>query len=267
MGMFFNPHSQSPDRLRVLHRDVLKKFKLTRIEFRSFLILLLACIISNVLLLPYISSLLNTSHISSTTQLFSVILNGLIIYPIPIYVGLLLKKIVPVAGLTILEGLKRFDFNDFLKFGLLTGLIAGVLILLLELFFIKMLPDLKSITPPGRFYGFLASFYGGIVEEVLMRLFLLSLLLVFLRRFNALGIWVAILSVAVIFGLGHLPTTVKAYALSSASELPALMIVRALLLNGIVGVACGWLYWKKGLEYAISSHFMTDLVIHVLWPI
>jgi membrane protease YdiL (CAAX protease family) len=44
---------------------------------------------------------------------------------------------------------------------------------------------------------------------------------------------------------------------------PAL-IARALILNGIPGIAFGWLYWRRGLEAAMVAHFSADLVLHVL---
>ena len=35
-------------------------------------------------------------------------------------------------------------------------------------------------------------------------------------------------------------------------------------MNGIPGVAFGWLYWQRGLEAAMVAHFSADLVLHVL---
>ena len=45
------------------------------------------------------------------------------------------------------------------------------------------------------------------------------------------------------------------------------VIARTLLLNGIGGVAFGWLYWKRGIEAAMLAHFSTDLVLHVIAPL
>jgi len=39
--------------------------------------------------------------------------------------------------------------------------------------------------------------------------------------------------------------------------------VRAIVLNGLVGVIAGWLYWRRGLESAMVAHFCADLVVHV----
>ena len=127
----------------------------------------------------------------------------------------------------------------------------------------------ESINPPA-WQGFLASFYGGINEEVLLRLFALTLIgaigaAVFKKMDQKLpaGIfWVANILAAVLFGLGHLPTT-------SAIGLPMdfLVVTRSIVLNGLLGIGFGWLYWKYGLESAMLSHFSADIVLHVLMPL
>lgn len=43
-------------------------------------------------------------------------------------------------------------------------------------------------------------------------------------------------------------------------------VAEALLLNGIAGVTFGYLYWKRGLEAAIVTHFADDQMIVVLGP-
>jgi len=74
--------------------------------------------------------------------------------------------------------------------------------------------------------------------------------------------WAANILAAVLFGLGHLPAT-KAIGL----PLDFLVVTRAIVLNGLLGVGFGWLYWKHGLESAMLGHFTADIVLHVIWPI
>ena len=115
----------------------------------------------------------------------------------------------------------------------------------------------------------LASFYGGIDEEILMRLFLVSGLVWILGRFwqNNNGLpangayWTAILLATLLFGLGHLPAT------RNITPLTPMLIVRALALNGIAGVGFGWLYWQHGIEAAMLSHFGADILLHGLGPV
>ena len=124
---------------------------------------------------------------------------------------------------------------------------------------------------PSAWQGLLASFYGAFDEEILMRLGLLSLLALAFRTVMRLlfdpdskttlpmGVfWAANVVTAVAFGLGHLPAT------AALAPLTGPLIVRAVVLNGTAGLVFGELYRRFGLEWAMVSHFGTDLVLHVL---
>ncbi|HRQ22236.1 MAG TPA: CPBP family intramembrane metalloprotease [Anaerolineales bacterium] len=163
-----------------------------------------------------------------------------------------------------------------LPLSIIIGVVASVIIIGLDVFvfqpaLLNQLGDAAqsladgSVKPPA-WQGFLASFYGGISEEVLLRLFVMSLF-VWLGSFvsktaegkpTSVVYWIAIILAAILFGLGHLPAT------ANILPLTPLVITRAILLNGVAGVAFGWLYWKRGLESAIVAHFTADIVLHVL---
>jgi len=162
---------------------------------------------------------------------------------------------------------------------IIIGAVAAVLIIGLDVFvfqpaLLNQLGDAAqsladgSVKPPA-WQGFLASFYGGIAEEVLLRLFVMSMF-VWLGSFLSKTVegkptsavfWIANILAAVLFGLGHLPAT------ASFLPLTPLVIARAIVLNGIGGLAFGWLYWKRGLETAIVAHFTADIVLHVLFAL
>jgi len=208
----------------------------------------------------------------------STIINNLILFGIAIFLGLLLsKKIGQEKGgfrLPIIEGIlnkenKSKEFKALLLPSIGLGVIAGVLIILLSIPFNKAIPEFLNMDPIPAWQGFLASFYGGIAEEVLLRLFVVTLFVWITFKIKKtsdgkptdFGIWLSIVLAAILFGLGHLPATAQIVPLSG------LVIFRAILLNGIAGVICGWLYWKKGLESAILAHFSADIVLHVITPI
>ena len=69
--------------------------------------------------------------------------------------------------------------------------------------------------------------------------------------------WGAIAGAALLFGVGHLPAT------ATVLPLTALVVTRAIVLNGLAGVAFGWLYWRRGLEAAMVSHGSANLILHV----
>jgi membrane protease YdiL (CAAX protease family) len=74
-------------------------------------------------------------------------------------------------------------------------------------------------------------------------------------------LWIANIVAAVLFGLGHLPAT------AALVPLTPLVVARALVLNGVIGIGFGYLYFKRGLESAMISHFSADIVLHVLFAI
>jgi len=187
-------------------------------------------------------------------------------------------------GLPILEARVQGEsvtnkVRTILPVSILVGVMAGMLIIGLDLAIFQpaLLRELGDSAnafdlanaQPAAWKGFLASFYGGIVEEVLLRLFLMSFL-AWVGKFvshtpegypTAPVLWTANILAAVIFGLAHLPAT------ATLLPLTPLVITRAILLNGLGGVAFGWLYWKRGLESAMVAHFSTDIVLHVLLAI
>jgi membrane protease YdiL (CAAX protease family) len=106
-------------------------------------------------------------------------------------------------------------------------------------------------------------------EEILMRFGLMSLLVLALRTLVRIrrrnrelapsisSFWAANIMAAIVFGLGHLPATAALAPLSAA------LVVRAVILNGTAGLVFGELYRRYGLEWAMTSHFGVDIVLHV----
>lgn len=152
--------------------------------------------------------------------------------------------------------------------GIYWGAAAGVLVVTIEaLFFIKQLP--QSMLPffdiPLWKRLLSGVLYGGFTEELFMRLFLLPLVAGLLGRLwktpeglpNSKAFWIAIILVAVIFGLGHLPAT------SFVTSLTPTLVIRALILNGIAGVVFGFLYWKHSLESAMVGHMGAHLIMQI----
>ena len=198
---------------------------------------------------------------------------NLILMGVATGLGLLIAHHIGL-GAPLLEGLLAgksvtTQAQAILAPALILGIAPTAVLLLLEItvFWPRLPQAMRTAFPiPALWKRFLACFYGGVAEEILCRLFLLSLL-TWLISFAwhvpggkpTLGaLWLANILAAVIFGLGHLPTT------ATLVKLTPLLIVRAILLNGIVGVAFGYLFWQYGLEAAILAHFSADLVLHII---
>ncbi len=162
-----------------------------------------------------------------------------------------------------------------MPFAIVLGIISALIVMGLEsLYFVPQMAaaglSFPESTQPPIWQSFLASFYGGITEEVFVRLFLMTLLVWVGSKIShtsegqptRIVFWLAIVIAAILFGLGHLPTTA-----ALGVPLNNLIVTRAILLNGIPGVIFGWLYWKHGLESAMVAHFSADIVLHVIAPL
>jgi hypothetical protein len=114
--------------------------------------------------------------------------------------------------------------------------------------------------------------YGGISEEIMLRLFVMSLLAfliwkLFFRKTAPeqlpTGVFIAAnLLAAALFAAGHLPATITFFG-----TLTPLIVLRCFLLNGAFGVWFGYLYRKYGLSYAMLAHALVHVVSDVLWAV
>lgn len=248
-------------------------------RWKLFIILLIASLFGVIAIIPYTLTLQGglppNLPVPPYVLLTAQVIQNLIIFALAILAGLFLANKVAL-GLPILEGwLEGREVKGYLKsiLGLSIGLgvMAGILIVALDYLFGLVgdtLTVISQINPPA-WQGFLSSFYGGINEEILLRLFLMSLLVWVFFKFKKTadgkptksGIWLAIILSAIIFGAGHLPLV------TAITTLTPLLIARVIILNAIGGIIFGWLYWRKGLESAMISHFSADIILHVLAPL
>lgn len=258
----------------------------TLINWKVFFILLIASVVATLLVLPYSlgmqSSAIDLTKLGIPLPVLIVVqtLQNAILCAIMIFGGLFFAKRV---GLTmpILDSLTSGEsvahkLRRIVPLSIIIGIVATVVMLGLEFFYFQpaMLKELGEVAnalnlrtgQPAAWKGFLASFYGGIVEEIQLRLFVMSLLAWLGSFINKTSegkptqtiFWVANILAAVLFGLGHLPIV------SMNVPLTALVVARTVVLNGIGGIVFGWLYWKRGLESAMIAHFSADIVLHVL---
>ncbi len=145
------------------------------------------------------------------------------------------------------------------------GLLIGLFLWLLRLATLDWLPsELPDLGHRGVIGGLLVSISAAIGEEVWVRLGAMTILARLLVR--VLGqhdltpriAWAAITISAFAFGLIHLPQ------LAAAGAATSIGITATMLGNALVGVACGWLFWKHGIISAIAAHFAVDVVLHAM---
>jgi hypothetical protein len=261
----------------------------TPFNWKLFFILLAGAAFGLIAVVPYSIALQSDASLARAAQQAGMPLWLLIaiqlapqvaLFGVVIWLGLLLARSVGL-GLPLLEDLLRGNsirlaLRRILPVSVILGVVLGLLIIVLDSYVFQpaLLAQMgenalagESAVRVAAWKGLLASFYGAINEEILLRLFLMSLF-VWLGRFihrkadgspSLAVLWTANVLAAVLFGLGHLPATAAMIALTP------LVVTRAIVLNGLAGIGFGYLYMKHGLEAAMIAHFSADIVLHVLF--
>lgn len=160
----------------------------------------------------------------------------------------------------------RFE-KSMIMSTLLVSFILGILFSLDYWTFGNLLPKIKEATASGMtLNGIVASIlYGGIIEEIMLRMFLMSLIVfimwkLFFRNTDREHIptvvfIVANIIAALLFAAGHLPATINIFG-----ELTPLILFRCFLLNAGFGLVFGRLYRKYGIWYAMLSHATVHII-------
>lgn len=157
---------------------------------------------------------------------------------------------------------------------LATGAAGGLLLCLDHWTFGSMMEEIRAANEAAlSAAGFLGSvLYGGIMEELMLRLFLMSLVAFVLRKLfcrkydkEHIPTWVFMLAnviAAALFAAGHLPATQMLFG-----ELTPLLLFRCFLFNGGLGLVFGWLYRKYGIAYAMAGHALCHIISKLIFVI
>jgi membrane protease YdiL (CAAX protease family) len=217
--------------------------------------------------------------------ILSVTLENFILFGLPGGIGYLLASRVGL-GLHFIEGwvdkkplkgkIGKVVLIALVAAGVLTAIGIGVRFLtapmILSEFDAQNIPlsALGESTQSPWWALLLGALSAGIGEEIGFRLGLLTILIWVVGliwkeetgRTKPIGFWLANLLVAVLFGAFHLLNL-------SAMGLPLMagLVIRAIFGNGLMALAFGWLYWKYGLECAMLTHFILDVLLYVLLPL
>jgi membrane protease YdiL (CAAX protease family) len=222
------------------------------------------------------ADLLATSPVSLPVLILLSLLQNTVILALATGAGLFLTAKVGLPGARLIEdrlsGKSTGErFRAIIQPALMTGVGVGATLIVLFFLLLKNeLPDLPfgkaALMPVWK--RLLICLYGGLTEEVLLRLFLFSLLAWLLGKVwrsdagatRGRVFWTANFILAVLFGLGHLGPVIPLMPVTLN------IVVAALLLNGIASFAFTQLYWKRGLEASMLAHFVTDVMIYVIGP-
>lgn len=244
----------------------------------EFIIFLLAAFIGSIAILPFGLRILKESQKSRSLKmplwmlLVLSFLQNAVLFAAVTGIGLITAQQIghgaPLIEAIIMgKGLNQILISSLLL-SLFLGVIAGFVLLIIDLIFLPYFPEklLATALKTTQLENFTASIYGGINEEILMRLFGLSIIAWLLSKVwptstnlsTSIVFWLANLVIAIIFAIGHLPTLKKLLGTISS-----FILARTLILNTPIGLLCGWLYWYYGIEAAIIAHFSADIIYHI----
>ena len=121
------------------------------------------------------------------------------------------------------------------------------------------------LSKPSPVYILASITYGAVIEEVMLRLFAMSLIAWLLQKMfpkkavSSYPLIIANILCSLLFAAAHLPATFLTIGSS------ATVIFRCFLLNGGLGLLFGWLYRKHGLQYAMIAHGGCHLISKLIW--
>ena len=165
--------------------------------------------------------------------------------------------------------MQRFETPSVLEAGIV-AVVGGLVMILADVLYFNGYSDVIAASYEAKLsvvFILGALLYGGVLEEVMLRLFMVSLIAALLHwafergKEKASGkvIWAANVLSALLFAAGHLPATAAMIGLTP------MIVLRCFLLNGGIGLMFGWLYASRGLQYAMLAHAGCHAVSKLVW--
>lgn len=233
----------------------------------------LLCVLPIAIIGGYFTGIYALEHSTSevTAQILAQIKSPTAFYMLTTLQSMIYVIIASVAGYFLADRiglLKPFAFQkDILKKTVPVIILFGILFTADYFVIGPFIPEVAADYERGISAAyFIASLtYGGVVEEILMRWFFMSLIawilvLIFARKTEKTELpdWIFIaanITAALLFAAGHLPATMAFFG-----RISPLILVRCFVLNGGFALIFGRFYRKYGIQYAMLAHFGLHLV-------
>lgn len=239
--------------------------------------LTILCIIGLLGGIPYMMATMGDTladaNVPVSTVVIASIVQGAILAFVLGWLGLMMGEAVGLDAPIFRSWISKTGAVGFQKRDVWQAVILGIIGTLVTiglelLVFRPLIPEIASMdSKVSPLVGMLTFLQGGVYEEVQLRLFLMTLIVWVLAKMfrKQQGLkpwiyWVGIIGTALLFGIAHLPAVQQIFG-----EITPILLVRTIILNGVIGLLCGYLYWKKGLEYAMIAHAIGDIILHGLY--
>ena len=149
------------------------------------------------------------------------------------------------------------------------SIVGGATFILLDVLifgnFSEVIKDSYAVKPTIE-YIIASVTYGAVIEEVMLRLFFMSLISIIIQKIskkeemNEKILIISNVIASLLFATGHLPATIM-----SISPVTPMIIFRCYLLNGGFGLIFGRLYRKYGIHYAMLAHGSVHIISKLIW--
>ena len=147
-------------------------------------------------------------------------------------------------------------------------LVGGTAFILLDVIvfasFSEVIKESYAIKPTFE-YIFASVTYGAVIEEVMLRLFFMSIIAFIIQKIakreemNNKILVISNIVAAILFAAGHLPATVSTIGITP------MILIRCFVMNGGFGLLFGRLYRKYGIHYAMLAHGGVHIVSKLIW--
>jgi hypothetical protein len=152
----------------------------------------------------------------------------------------------------------------------LVGLGLDIVFIIADLLF-SPINGVGRLAHPPFLTAIVASISAGIGEETMFRLFLICFWTWLVSRLLLHGrwqtpvYWVCSVVSGLVFALAHLPALMFLQGWTDFSQIPSILLLEVVLLNGLLSILAAYAFKKYGFLAPVGIHVWTDIVWHVLW--
>jgi membrane protease YdiL (CAAX protease family) len=153
---------------------------------------------------------------------------------------------------------------------LLIGVFLGMMLIILDLL-LSPFNSVGRLPHPPLPYSLIASLSAGIGEEIIFRLFFISLFVwivstVLLKKKAQDSVfWTASVIAALLFSVGHLPSLMILLGIKSMADFSVVLIAEVVGLNSVISLFAAYYFRKYGFLAPVGIHFWADMVWHVVY--
>ncbi len=152
----------------------------------------------------------------------------------------------------------------------LVGIGIGLFFIVVDVVLSQFHP-LGPLPHPPFPTSLIVSAIAAIGEGIIFRLFFISFgvwlisFIILKKRWQEQVFWIVAIFSALAFAFGHLPSVMVIFGINQINEIPPVLMLEIILLNGVLSLFAAYYFRKYGFLAAVGIHFWVDVVWHVIW--